>query len=102
MAATDIDDAAVREDLTRLFKIESLSHDEQEDILQATSAALFEATLSRAYDAMDIKDRKTLSKMFDGDVEFAEIFTFIESKVPHFHDIYREEAKQLQDVITAS
>ncbi len=99
-AMADIDDAAIREDLTQLFRIESLSEEEQDAILEATSTALFEITLSRAYDALVPKDRKPLSLLLEGKAEFAEIFSFIESKVPHFHDIYREEAKKLQAVIT--
>ena len=85
-------------DIVKELNISGLSLDGQVNFVNRLGKMIYQAVLVRSLDILSEKEESELDKLLDVDDTTPEdVLNFLESKIPTFEEIVREERKKIKE-----
>ncbi len=88
-------------DIIKEWNLDSLSATEQADAVERIGRILYQALLVKSLDILSEKEQDELDELMDKNETTSQmVLTFLESKIPTFQDLLKEEKESLkQDLL---
>ncbi len=84
-------------DIIKEWGLQSIPPEKQEEVVERIGKLLYQAILVRSLDILSEKEQDDLDKLLDKDDTTPQtIFAFLESKIPTFQDLLRDEKTSLK------
>ena len=92
-------DQNLRQQIVTRFHLDTMSHDEQEEIMADAAAIIMESVLTRTIPLLDESDGTQCDEMLAGDAPITQVYEFIKSRVPKFQEIVDSELDMLEKTL---
>lgn len=84
-------------DIIKEWGLQSIPLEKQEEVVERIGRLLYQAILVRSLDILSEKEQDDLDKLLDKDDTTPQtVFAFLESKIPTFQDLMRDEKASLK------
>ncbi len=88
----------LRDLIANSFTFGDLSNDDQNKMINELADIAIQRTVMRALDKMTDEEVENFEKTMGKDADPKDVFGYLESRVPSFYDMLREEVLRLQAV----
>ncbi|MEI7810490.1 MAG: DUF5663 domain-containing protein [bacterium] len=82
----------IKKQVEDVLNLEGLTEEEKENRITDAGALIYQDVLMRVMEIMSEGDQDEFEKLLDNNAQPTQIFDFLNSKVPNFEGIIKEEA----------
>ncbi len=88
---------SLSKEIIKEWGLQSLPAEKQEEVVERIGRLIYQAILVRSLDILSEKEQDDLDKILDQDETTPQtVFAFLESKIPTFQDLLRDEKASLK------
>ncbi|MES2023442.1 MAG: DUF5663 domain-containing protein [Patescibacteria group bacterium] len=87
---------SVRQNIIKLFDIDKLPEDKQEEMISEIGSLIFQSVLIRVLPLLEEKDLAEYEKLTDQKMDIEKLFDFFFEKIPNFLQIVTEESENFR------